>query len=132
MQAFNQQIENTNAMETQVLTKITPQQALITPHPPLEPTKTDILIDIINEREQLKALREQLKAGTRRASKTLNMELYLTQLILSANKIALIGIKETNINLTQNNYVDISAQVNELIKFSRERQCNRSKPTGTS
>ena len=118
-----QQQENIITVETEASAKTNPPQTQL---PSTPPSKADILLDIINEREQLKKLREQLKTGVRRASKTLNIELYLTQLILSANKIALLGMKETNITLTQNNYVDISAQVNELIKISREPACNNS------
>lgn len=98
---LEQQLENPITTENNLLTKITPQQPPTIPYP--SPTKTDILIDIINEREKLKTIREDLKTGARRARKTLTTELYITQLVLSADKIALIGMKETNINLTQNN-----------------------------
>lgn len=107
LQTYDLQKETTP--KTAQITIISPQQTQITPNPP---SKTDILWDIIKEREQLRTLREEIKNGLRRASKTLSLELYLTQQILLADKIALIGIKETNITLTQNNLIKPEININ--------------------
>jgi hypothetical protein len=102
-----------------------------TPHPP---SKIDILIDLMDEIKHLKQIREDVITGQRAADEILKAEMYITQLQLSAYKIILEGLKENNVNLTQNNYtqIDISAQVNDLIQFSRERQCLKNKPMATS
>jgi hypothetical protein len=113
-------------------TEITPKQAPIAPTPPTTPTKIDIILDLIDERERLKQIREEVATGARKADKELTAEMYLTQLVISANKTVIDALKETNINLTQNNYVDISTQVNEVIRFSRERQCSKNKSQDTS
>jgi predicted transcriptional regulator len=93
------------------------------------------MLALMNEIERLKQIREDVVAGQRQADNILKAEMYITQLGLSAYKIILDGLKESaKIELTQNNYtqVDISAQVNDLIKFSRERQCSKHQATQSS
>jgi hypothetical protein len=110
--------------QTVTITATIPETTPIQPQYAISPpTKVDLLIDIITEREQLKTLREELKAGSRRVSKTLQLELYLTQIILSADKIALYAIKENILTVNNNTQIDITNQTNELIKISREAEC---------
>jgi hypothetical protein len=106
--------------------KATPEKALITPHPPTPttPTKIDIIWDLIQERERLKQIREDITTGQRKADKELTAEMYLTQLVISANKTVIDALKETKINVTNNfNQIDITQQINELIEVS-EMTCN--------
>ena len=72
--------------ETTALTKITPIKQPLTPTPI---SKAEILEDIYNQREKLKHYRDALEAGTRRPSELMKAICYITQLILSADKIAL-------------------------------------------
>lgn len=83
------------------------------PTAPTPPTRIDILLDIYTERERLKTLREQIACGAVKATRELNAEMYITQLILSANKTALEALKENNITLTQNNIT----QIKHVVKF---------------
>jgi hypothetical protein len=115
--------------EALFIPETTLKQALTTPHPP---TKIDIIIDLYEERARLKEIREQVANGEREPDKKLTAEMYITQLVIATDKTMIDALKETNITLTQNNYVDISSQVNDLIQFSRERQCNKQKLTGPS
>lgn len=87
-------------------TEITTENAQLTPHPP---TRVDLLIEVMDEITYLKEVRQQVTDGTRQADKTLTAEMYTTQIILSAYKIALDAQKEAakillmQNNLTQNN-----------------------------
>lgn len=126
------QQENEIAIETNALTEVSNQQ---TPLPLTTPTKADIILDLITLREELKQLRDEIKNDRRRPSKKLSTELYITQLIMQANKIILQAYKETNINVSNTTNVDISNQINELIKISRgieERKKQKSQASATN
>jgi hypothetical protein len=102
---------------TATIPETTPTLPLFTTTPP---AKTDIIIDIITERERLKQVRQEIKEGTRRPSKILTADMYLTQLILQADKIALYAIKENILTVNNNTQIDITNQTNALIKVSEE------------
>jgi len=106
-----------------------------TPLTPTPPTKIDILLKLNEECEYLKQLRQDVKEYKTRASKKLSTELYITQLYMQALKIMLSAYKETTFNVTNTTNVDISNQVNELIKISRRlgecKQKQKSQPSAT-
>lgn len=110
------------AKETTDLNQILNKQ---TPPTQTPPTKTDILIELIEEREKLKTLRQQLETGKKRPSKQLTALFYTTQLIISANKIILEALKE-NIQINNMGTIDITTEIRELIKISRETPPNDS------
>jgi hypothetical protein len=116
--------------EQQALTKITPIQTPITLSPP---SKIDAQIDLYQEREKLKQLRKDLETGITKPSKKITTIIYVTQQVMYIDKIIIDSHKENAITVNNTANIDISTQVNELIKFSRERQCNKNKtPTATS
>jgi hypothetical protein len=124
LQALNRhQSPKKTAAPNAPFTENSPQTAQLTPSPPTQ--KIDILIDLLQERERLKTIRQDVYTGKRKLSKNLSTDLFITQMIISSNKIALEALKETNITLTQNNNlsIDITNQTNELIKISREAAC---------
>ena len=106
--------------------KISLNQPQNTPHPP---SRINLLIEVMNEIQRLKEIRQQVTDGDREADKKLTAEMYITQIVLSAYKISLEAQKEAaKIELIQNNQttinMDITNQINELIKISREPSAN--------
>lgn len=112
--------------EKKALAKIIPNLTPLTP----TPTKADIILKIIEEIKRLEQYRQDLLDGKRRPSNLMKAVFYVTQLIIQANKVILDAMKE-NIQITAGN-VDITTQINELIKISREPTCNNSEPTPPS
>lgn len=116
--------------EKQALAKIPPIQSPITLSPP---SKVDAQIDLYQEREKLKQLRKDLETGVTKPSKKVTTIIYVTQQVMYIDKIIIESHKENSITVNNTANIDISSQVNELIKFSRERQCSKNKtPTATS
>jgi hypothetical protein len=110
------QQENEIAVENASLVETKQENASLTPTPP---SKTDILLQLAELCKYFKQLQKDVHDYKVRASKKLSTELYITQLYMQALKIMLSAYKETTFNVTNNTNVDISNQVNELIKISR-------------
>jgi hypothetical protein len=87
------------------------QPQIATPSPP---DRIDLLLDIITVREQLKTLLDMLETGAIKATKELSVQIYILQQIVYTNKTALDALKETNINLIQNNITQVK-HVIELV-----------------
>ena len=85
---------------------------------------------MVEEREKLEKYREDLLDGKRRPSDLMRAVFYVTQLIMSANKIILDAMKD-NIQINAG-HIDISTEIKEVIQFSRERECKNSNSTPTS
>jgi len=83
------------------------------------PSKTEVYYDLVITRNYLNQLREDLRSGKRQPTQAMKTELFATQLILSADKIMLEGLKEQakllEVNVQNNTaQIDITAQMSEL------------------
>lgn len=94
----------------QTTTETTPKQAPFTP--PSPPDRVDLLLDIIEIRQALKELLEQVATGAVKATKELSAQIYIMQQIVYTNKTALDALKEP-ISVTQNNIT----QIKHVVKF---------------
>jgi len=120
---FPTQQEKEIITETEALAKINQTQPPLT-DTPTQPTKADIILEVCNERDKLKELRQAIYDGKKRPSNQLKAILYITQIIISANKVALDALKD-NIQINAG-HIDITTEINELIKISRDEDCSNS------
>jgi hypothetical protein len=111
--------ENQITIEQKQLAKATPIQTPLTHTPP---NKVDIILEVCKERDYLKTIRQDIETGAQRPSNKLKALLYVTQIIISANKVALDGLKENTINITENN-ISIHEEIKKIVTFGTELDC---------
>jgi hypothetical protein len=116
------QQENEIPIKTDSLAETSIKQLPLASTPP---SKTDIILKMIEERTKLEQYREELLIGKRRPSVLMKAIFYVTQIIISIDKIILDALKD-NIQINAER-IDISTEINELIKISRVEDCNNTK-----
>lgn len=95
--------------------KSTPiQTPTATPSPPA-PDRIDLMLDIIEIRQQLKAILNQIEDGTLKSDKELTARIYIMQQIVYTDKSVLDALKE-GAKIQINNQTNIEANVKVDVK----------------
>lgn len=110
----------------QATDKPSPKQApTITPSPP---DRIDLLLDIIEVRQQLKTILEEIADGNLKADKELTARIYIMQQIVYTDKTVLDAMKEAakiqinnQTNIEANVKVDVKSMLAEYDAFVKRR-----------